>query len=173
MKKIFTSNHFVFLFIGTIGLLTACQSKEQQKANTLFTQFFKAHPMVETEDLEWKKLVTVYQQGNYEDALKRLKVMAEGNPKNAAISFYLGNTYLSLLESKKAITAFQKIYEYPNDWQEKTNWYLGLAYLKNGELEKAQRLFWNIAREKEGFHKFDARMLVNKLSNKVGSYEAQ
>ncbi|MCK5637306.1 MAG: CDC27 family protein [Flavobacteriaceae bacterium] len=122
----------------------------------LYTQNFEPYrnivqPVVRGESInsiEYKAFVA-YENKNYHKAINLYNSVDNTNADY--IQFYKAMCYLSLNKTNEAINLLLPVATSSNkstsdkNFDELSNWYLGLAYLKNGENEKALSQFSLIA----------------------------
>lgn len=90
-----------------------------------------------------------YQEKNYEQAIQKLNIFIKRQKDNAYGHFYLGVSYLLTDEYKQGIKHLKLATEFCEKQGkeillEKCHWYLGNAYLKNNEVDKAVKEFRNV-----------------------------
>ncbi len=97
----------------------------------------------ETEGALWLEAKKAYQETDYEQAVKKISQIA---PKNQEQLFYLGLSYLyqSPSNEAKVIEILQKARQLEGRFKHEINWYLSLAYLKNGQTLEAKKELENI-----------------------------
>lgn len=96
--------------------------------------------------------VQAYANGNYGEAAETFNRLLEPNPDNVAFKFYEAISHLSDNKPTTAIPIFESLVSQSGHlFEEQSRWYLALAYLKNGEKEKAVSSFNQI---QEGEFKF-------------------
>ncbi len=133
-----------------------------EQANTLFDKAFKLFD----------------KDKNYSEAIKIFRQVYESYPEQNIAEESLsmiGICYGAMGENQKAIESFEKaVSEYPNlkGWSESTYFYLGNAYMKTGQKDKALEAFRNClvmgegVRDPNTFPLKDARGYIEKLENK-------
>lgn len=117
----------------------------------------------ESERTALNSAIIAYENQQYQDAFDSFNIIATNNPENYLAWFYKGLTALELDRAGEAIASFNSI---PVDWdsilQEHRNWYLGLAYLKNGQERDAVLIFEDIGRL-NGYYAEKAQELLGKI----------
>lgn len=117
------------------------------KDEKLFNKYFIPDlglitPMSTTSDYEFYRGMVDYKQGNYELAIKRWSRLIEQKPNNDTLNYFLGISYLSQNENKKAIAFLTKTTQNPNSIFINETWhYLGLIHLKEGNSDDAIKSF--------------------------------
>ena len=139
----------VLLALGAAAIFSIVNVPQNEK---LFTEHYEAYPCLNCDRSEIEEAFQEYAAGNYAEALKMFESKLSSNPDDTEALFYAGNCYLSIEnpDLSNAIKCFSKII---NNFPESqlriaSNWYLGLAYLKNNETNKALKIFSEL--EKSG-----------------------
>lgn len=120
----------------------------KQKNNLLIATYLSGGQIYETKT-ELDKALNSYQ--------KALKI----NPKNSYISQNIGFTYLKQGQNKKAINSLLDALKYPSLKDGKTEFFLGICYLKENDKTNALKYF-NISKDK---NYPGAKELFSKLQN--------
>ena len=84
-----------------------------------------------------------YEKGEYKKAAEGFAQLFSETGKSYYL-LYEANAYLAYEKPEKAIPLLEKQLSYQDEFSEKSKWYLALAYLKTGEIEKAKTLFEEI-----------------------------
>jgi hypothetical protein len=116
----------------------------------------------------------LYEAKNYENAISAFnesaRLMTRGDEDIELIefysSYYKGISYLAIGNDKKALTELQNsVKKSPNEnWRIRSQWYLALASLKNGNLQAADKLFHSLADNTHaGKYKSESTGLINEL----------
>ncbi|WP_296383682.1 tetratricopeptide repeat protein [Winogradskyella sp.] len=113
----------------------------------LYSQYFTPDPglpttMSSTNNYEFYDAMVNYKQGDYKTAISKWEVLQKAKPNNDTINYFIGVAHLANKNEETAISFLEnsiKNDEFPlvND----AYYYLGLAYLKEGNLEKAKANF--------------------------------
>ena len=136
----------------------------------LFTSYFE--PVLMEEQFtrgegkkELEQAAVEYREGHYREALELYEKSLESATYKSQIRMYMGNCYLALgTNPEQAVRLFQEILRDQNSGlQQKANWYLALAYLKNQEPEQAIAQLKKIATHPKAYHKEQALTLLKKL----------
>ncbi|HFC00787.1 MAG TPA: hypothetical protein ENJ53_08290 [Phaeodactylibacter sp.] len=114
-------------------------------------------------DSHWKNAINAYQDGNFSIAVAAIEKSIENTPENLDEKhFYLGLSYLyedvpdyqkavnHLLESKKLNA---------QRFAPQADWFLSLAYLKQGKTAQAKALLQHIV-DRNGWKKAEAKALL-------------
>jgi tetratricopeptide (TPR) repeat protein len=104
-----------------------------------------------------------YRNADYKRALDLFMEYHEANTQFDQILLYIGNCYLNLDETNKAIVYFKKGQKSDDAIIKKTSsWYLALCYLNTEQLDKCQDLLNMIIYENELYAK-EAKVLINEI----------
>lgn len=76
--------------------------------------------------------------------------------------FYMANAYLALGNTKQAIPLLEKHQSFKDDFYEKSQWYLALAYLKEKNKDKSIELLEEIS-TRNGYHHKEAKTLLQTI----------
>lgn len=129
------------VIIMAIGILLLTGQKNQNEK--LFAEYFKPDPglitpMSSTSNYEFYRGMVDYKQAKYNEAIDRWHVLYKNKPNNDTLNFYLGVAYLALDDRANAVTFLSKAATYSGSKFINEAWYyLGLANLKEGNLEKS------------------------------------
>jgi tetratricopeptide (TPR) repeat protein len=129
------------LIVGSVLLLISGNKNER-----LFREYFEVYPVIgenitrSNEDVQAG--FRYYQQGQYGLAISEFEMLDQEDP---FIQYYLGNAYLAIGNSDKAIDSFKSITGEDFDLVVQTKWYLSLAYLLQGDLDQAKALLREIS----------------------------
>jgi len=89
-----------------------------------------------------------YESGNYNGSLKLLHSLLAKEPENSLANLYAGISCLCLNDPQSAIPYLQKVVNSKNsDITDHATWYMGLAYLKEKNLEAATASFKRLSQE--------------------------
>jgi tetratricopeptide (TPR) repeat protein len=129
------------LIVGSVFLLISGNKNER-----LFREYFEVYPVIGENITRGNEDVQAgfryYQQGQYGLAISEFEMLDQEDP---FIQYYLGNAYLAIGNSDKAINSFKSITGEDFDLAVQTKWYLSLAYLKQGDLARAKALLSGIS----------------------------
>lgn len=133
--------------------------------SAIYQEYYQAsrntiHPIVRGENvpsIEYRAFVA-YESKNYHKAINLFNSVE--NPQSPYIEFYKAMCYLSLDKTSEAIPLLESV-AYSTDlsgksigFDEKSDWYLGLAYLDLNATEKAIDQFSKIANGPESHYKY-------------------
>ena len=102
-----------------------------------------------------------YEMKNYEAAISGFKVEFS-ETKKPYFLFYMANAYLALGDTKQAIPLLEEHQRSKDEFYEKSQWYLALAYLKEKEKEKTNTLLQEISNN-QGYHYKEANVLLKAI----------
>lgn len=129
----------------------------------LYAEFYSPDPglpttMSSTDNYEFYKAMVSYKQGHYKDAISTWTNQLKTKVANDTLNYFVGS---ALLADKKESEAISYLKEVTNNddsvFKNDAFYYLGLAYLKNDNLEKAREYL-----QKSDFTK--AKDLLKKLN---------
>ena len=132
----------VYFFLG----------KEPGNYETLFQDHFEVYPNIvaptvrstETEKSEKEFAYYTYDLGNYEKAIELLKEVSSKEDEGASM-LYLGMCYLMIGDNDNAIGSFQAYKDSEFElFLPQVNWFLGLTYVRKGEVDKAKEVWEEI-----------------------------
>lgn len=106
--------------------------------------------------------VTSYKIGDYESATKGFSNAILKDSSFIASRFFMGLTQLALKNYNQAINMFNGISGRSGEFSKETEWYLGLAYLRTGEKEKAVKYFELLA-QSPGFYMDRSVKILHRL----------
>ena len=129
----------LLILIGIFSLPKGGDPNEQ-----LFAAYFQADPGLITtmsggNNYAFNKAMVAYKEGKYKEAIDSWEKLYQNNPQNDSLNYFLGAAHLANAETQKAISYLEQVYpRVESSFQQESLWYLGLAYLKAGEVEKAK-----------------------------------
>ncbi len=110
-----------------------------------------------------KAMLELYYQRNYKILLDNL----EKQPSVPCNEYYKGLCYLEMKDFQKAILSFMEaIKSEERPIKQRAEWYLGLAFLRNDEPEKAKEMMGQIMNTPEHQYETLAKDLVDELNKK-------
>jgi len=123
----------------------------------------------QSEDIETKAF-SAYENGAYYKAINLFNSVV---PKDQEyIQFYKGISFLALNKNTEAIELLLPLANKPDDkdakfqWNAKANWHLGLAYLGDGQIEKAISQFSVVVNHPAcNYKKEEAKVILDKLKS--------
>jgi TolA-binding protein len=136
----------------------------------LFSSYYKPFDAVSpvtrsinnNENNQFSSAISNYKTANYSEAAAGFTTIASKDPSSISARFYLGLTQLALNNYSESIQHLSVASKNPGEYTKDIQWYLGLAYLKNGDKEKAIESFQFLARS-NGFYKERAGSILRRL----------
>ncbi len=129
--------------IGLLGIFIWMFSRPTENER-LFTEFFEPDPglmtsMGITDEYSFNRAMVDYKTGKYAEALATWEPMLASDIKNDTLNYFIGLSWLGEDEPKKAVILLRKIADDPaSEFRIESYWYLGLALLKDGQVEEAK-----------------------------------
>ena len=130
----------------------------------LYAKYFSPDPglpttMSSTANYEFYEAMVDYKQGNYITAISKWKTLQKVKPNNDTLSYFIGVAHLANKNEGKAISFLEHVtknseFALSND----AHYYLGLAYLKKGNIEKAKANLQNSTID-------NSKVLLSKLND--------
>lgn len=115
----------------------------------LYAKYFSPDPglpttMSNSDNYEFYEAMVTYKQGDYHTAITKWEALQRSKPNNDTLNYFIGVAYLANENETNAILYLEKVIKNPefvfvND----ANFYLGLAYLKTKNIEKAKARLQN------------------------------
>ncbi len=131
----------IIIAIGSIWFFSSSPNER------LYAKYFKPDPglpttMSSTDEFEFYDAMVNYKYGDYEIAISKWKTLLALKPQNDTLNYFLGVANLANKNEKYAIHYLKKStsnteFTFIND----AYFYLGLAYLKEGNIELAKKNF--------------------------------
>lgn len=151
------------LFIVGLGFIFL-KSNYYPSQDKLFVQNYQPYRNIvqpvargdHSKTIEYSAFVA-YENGDYHKAINLFNSVPNSNSEY--IQFYKSMCYMSLNRSSDAIILLKQItdsddnFNSENNFKELSNWYLALAYLNIGEIERANEQFSIIANDKDDVYK--------------------
>lgn len=110
----------------------------------------------------YSSAVKYYKAGDFEKAAQQFMESSLKDPSVGSPLFYLGLTDLATGRYDKAIVRLGEAASIPDAYSKEAKWYLGLAYLKNGEISKARDCFSALSAT-EGYYKDRSDKILRRL----------
>ena len=116
-------------------------------------------------ELQFKKSMVAYQQGDFAQAIPGLEAAVELEPDLAKAHFYLGACYLLEDEPDKAIDSLSRIAEMgDSQYREWAHFYRAKAHLRGGDIETARKDLSDVI-SMEGELQSQAQEVLEQLSD--------
>ncbi|MBA6153160.1 tetratricopeptide repeat protein [Gelidibacter maritimus] len=155
------------ILIFALGFLFVLNTPSNKDA--LFSTYFEpsknvSAPIIRSDanDQLANNAFIAYVETDYQAALSLFEQAFEST-KNSELLFYKGNSLLALDKTKEAIEVFKTHLTYSDALTKRTHWYLALAYLKSGQVEKAKQELRIFIDSGETFKLAEAKSLLKKL----------
>ncbi len=110
----------------------------------LYAKYFTPDPglptaMSNTDNYAFYEAMVDYKQGNYDIALNKWKTIQTKKPNNDTLNYFMGVAHLANKNQDSAIPFLEKSSKNPEFiLSQDAYYYLGLAYLKEGQIENAK-----------------------------------
>lgn len=114
-------------------------------------------------DKDLRSAMLLYEDKEYSKAISLFEKILSTDDSRIGLNLYSGISYMELSHYAEANENFKRIIDHKaNAFIESAQWYLGLCYLKTGEIDKANEIFQAIA-SSEGYYKKEARKVLKKI----------
>jgi len=131
----------------------------------LYAQYYKPYPNILTpaqrsENSTTDPGLSLYEAGNYAEALKHLEQRISQGDHDPYLAFYAVIAALNADEETKAKTYFEKVINLQDEiFANPAQWYLGLTYLKSGQKKEATQVFEEIKTSGNDYSQHAAEIL--------------
>jgi tetratricopeptide (TPR) repeat protein len=138
----------------------------------LASEAFEAYPATGTlmgdgsspEKDAYAEGIAAYDERDYILAIEKLELVPQDDPRYGASRLYLGNVYLALVEPDKAIEVLEAAQKAGDaNLREAIQWYLGLAYLSDGNEKMGRSLLENLATTSTDIYGEKAKELLGEM----------
>ena len=109
-------------------------------------------------DTPMKEAMLAYENGDYAVAAEKLETL----PPSVDRDFYLAHSYLSAGEQQKAVPLLEQLAETGAEPTSTINWYLALAYLKDGHTAESREILERLTVH-DNSYQLKARQLLKDL----------
>ncbi len=113
---------------------------------SLYNKYFKPAPglpttMSSADNFDFYDAMVNYKHGDYKTAIDKWQILSENKPENDTINYFLGVAHLANKNIIEAIPFLERSVEAEDNsvFLNDAYFYLGLAYLKEGNLELAKK----------------------------------
>lgn len=142
-----------FTGIAIGGWVTSSIIHKGVDPTKLYVENFQPYPAVTvvrsggvlTLDSIFFSAMLSYQSGDYNSAIVDFNRIVEGNPNANTVKFYLGITYMELLDFEKARENLLPVAESNSLFRDQALWYCGLCYLGEHNVEKAKTILTDLS----------------------------
>jgi tetratricopeptide (TPR) repeat protein len=116
-------------------------------------------------DSDLRSAMLFYENKDYSNAIALFEKILSTDESRIGLNLYSGISYMELSHYAEANENFKKIIDHKaNAFIESAQWYLGLCYLKTGEVDKADEIFRAISTS-EGYYKKEAKKVLKKIKS--------
>jgi tetratricopeptide (TPR) repeat protein len=163
----YTSVAAAAIIIVVILVRTLLPSNSPERLFDTYYTPFKAIALVtrnSNQDLSdsYSRAVEKYRLGDYQGAAMGFSEAVERDNLAIEPRFFMGITELALGNFDRAIDLLSVVSESSAGYSKEAKWYLGLAYLRTGEIEKASSCFEFLA-QAPGSYRLPAEKIVRRL----------
>lgn len=130
----------IIIAIGGIWFFSGSPNKK------LYAKYFKPDPglpttMSSTDNFEFYDGMVSYKYGDYDIAIEKWKLLSEKKPENDTLNYFLGVAHLANKSEAEAIPYLERSIEAEDNFVflDEAYLYLGLAYIKTGNIELAKK----------------------------------
>jgi len=156
----------VLVLIGLGSVLFLNGTSESEKLYATHFEPYKnvVQPVLRStaNETEREKAFRAYDEGAYDEAVKSFDEVLKVN-SDPVLEFYKANALLKEEQYEEAITIFQKGLSEADSLTDERQWYLGLAYLKLGKIDRAKGFFKILTITAWGFKAEEAQLILNQL----------
>ena len=130
----------IVIAIGSIWFFSTPENEN------LYANYFKPDPglpttMSRTDNFDFYDAMVNYKHGDYKMAIDKWSLLQEGKPENDTLNYFLGVAHLANKNVSDAIPFLERSIEAEDDFifLDEAYLYLGLAYIKEGNIELAKK----------------------------------
>lgn len=130
----------IIIAVGSIWFFSTPQNEK------LYANYFKPDPglpttMGNTANFIFYDAMVNYKYGDYDIAISKWETLAKQKPENDTLNYFLGVAHLAIRKEAEAIPFLERTVQTKKDFAliDDAYYYLGLAYLKEGNLELAKK----------------------------------
>ena len=150
--------YFIFTIIATPDSLEGLLAVQQASVYPVDQSHRGEGP--QDLDQDW---VNAYQSGDFNRAASILQQLSQNQPASNYYELYLGLAYYYQSAPEKALIPFVSLYrEADPTYQDQVRWFLALAYLETGDMEKGRELLEEII-ARNGWQREAATQLIKAL----------
>jgi TolA-binding protein len=138
--------------------------------NKLYAEYFEPvsaiSPVTRSADAaetnSYESAIESYKNKNYQAAATGFSDAIQKDTLNMAARFLLGISRMELGNYDQAENILENVVSNQSEFAKESRWYLGLAYIKTGNLEKARECFKVLA-QSPGFYSIRAEKILRRL----------
>jgi len=154
--------------IGTfIVIRTLLPSSDPGKLfNSYYKPFDAISPVTRSignaESEKYSSAIANYKTGNFQKAAIGFAELLEKDKYVVASQFFLGLSQLALNNNEQAINLLTQVTNEGGEYGKEARWYLGIAYLKTADKQKASECFKFLANT-DGYYKARSEKILRRL----------
>ncbi|WP_020528813.1 tetratricopeptide repeat protein [Flexithrix dorotheae] len=155
----FAASVILFLFFGYFFLFQSIDN------TAIYTEFYKPYPNIVSPQVRGVEniqtdILQYYEIADYNTAIILLEKELEKNDAPLAYRFYYGLSLMEIGKTDQAIVVLNQVAESGDaKFKDPAQWYLGLIYLKQNDLKKAENIFESIAKSDNSYKKRAGELL--------------
>jgi TolA-binding protein len=111
---------------------------------------------------DYSAAIAHYKNGEYARASEEFKAISDKEPGVESPKFFTGLSQMALDNYSQAIPLLSEVSAKPGEYVKEARWYLGLAYLKVSDKEKARECFEYLSRS-EGYYRERSEKILRRL----------
>lgn len=129
----------ILIIAGVVAYLFIGNNNTNEK---LFAMYFKPDPglvtaMGTSTEYAFDKAMIDYKTGHYKEAITAWQTLLSENKSSDTLHYFIGCAYLADEQAASSIPLLEKVVSGNNVFKQDAYWYLALAYLKQGNKDKA------------------------------------
>jgi len=132
----------------------------------IFKMYYKSDETLVTRsgNVNIAEALKFFAQGEFQTAQDLFDKILLEDPDNFAVIYYSGISNIELKNYNEAIKRFETVINNgDNLYIENAEWYLGLAYLADGDVNKAEGIFNVIVSKTDHYYNSEARSILEKM----------
>jgi tetratricopeptide (TPR) repeat protein len=106
--------------------------------------------------------IAYYKSGNFQEAAMEFAKVSGQNPDAVSPKFFEGLSQLGMMNYDKAINLLSGVTLLSGEYSKEARWYLGLAYLRTADRQKAAECFEYLAKS-DGFYRDRSEKILRRL----------
>ncbi len=157
--------------LAILMILWFTSSKDKVSTADLFAEYYQPAEInisfrtaEDIVDSDLRTAMFFYENKEYSKAITLFEKILDSDQTRIGLNLYSGISHMELNHYTKANENFRKIIDHKeNVFIESAQWYLGLCYIKTGEIDKAKDIFESIDAN-NGYYKKEAHKVLKKLN---------